>query len=226
MHSELHTSGAFILVCNACLLPSGLMIESCRLNHADPPSLQRLYFWWLEVMSFFGTSLCQNEWTVNPSGLDAAQCGGTNQPTNQPTFGGLKTLRCCCCGAAASLPSRLLCSVTAVVCRQFSHMTGEGVWGVPSLLLLLLPESGFFLKGGWRARWLLWYCCVAYEWRFLRGGEKKQSTLQTTYEVCVVPWWHTAAQAYVAPRPASATQTPFQITYICCLSSAERLNGH
>lgn len=85
-----------------------------------------MYSFLLKVMSFC-IPLCQIEERVNTNGLNAM-------------WKVKVVLRQCMCAwsAAVSHSSRRFCSVTAVVCRQFSHMTR----GEPSSLL---PVSALFL---------------------------------------------------------------------------------
>lgn len=90
----------------------------------------------------------------------------------------------------------------------------------------------FFLRGrGWRARWLLWYCCVADEWRCLSGQRKqteknKTHTKQHMKYVLYLGDTQLLKHMLHPEGTVSVTQTSFHITYICCVSSTEGLNDH
>lgn len=77
----------------------------------------------------------------------------------------------CTCSAAATDLSRRFCSVTAVVCRQHSHMT----WGA-----FLPPSSVCFFWGKMAAKALL-LSMTYMNWYGEVGGQKIQQEWQYTF---------------------------------------------
>lgn len=149
-----------------------------------------------KVLSFC-TSLCQNEERVNPNGLRL-------NTTWKPTL----------CWDSACMPVVVVLLLpphtrldTSALSLQLSADSSV-IWLGGSLH----PSSQCLLFLGKMAAIVL-LLPVSHMNRCGWGGKKKSRA----YEVCVVPQWHTAAQAYVAHRRDSKCDLDvFSITYICC----------
>lgn len=223
MHLELHTSGASMLVCMLACFPVAWWLKvAAWITLIHPPfsdctsddSRWWAFFWHLAVP----------KWVNGESKWIRRSTMWRNQ-----RLGAKSSHGCCCCVAAASLSSRLLCSVAAVVCRQFSHMTGG--WGGTPFLLPPPRVCLFFWGGGGQDGC---YGIVASHmnggvWEG-RGKNWKKTTTHTPNNILkyVLYLGDTQLLKHMLhpDGTVSATQTSFHITCICCVSSAEGLNGH
>lgn len=141
--------------------------------------------------------------------LKVMSCGISRCKGGESKWIHLKTV--CIRSAAASDSSRRFCSVTAVVCRQFSHMTSVWGWGG------LCPSSQCLLFLGKMAAIALLFHMTHMNW-----CEQENSGSMVMH--CSSVTQSAAARPYVAHRRDSECPSEaFIETKFCCVYSVEWL---